>query len=91
MIYHTITDDCPRCGKPLSLTTETGWIDEETVTAVLCCPSCRTEHGWSDNAVIIAHDHNTETALADVLDQRATLLAALAAGRRTGPAQREES
>ena len=47
--------ECPHCESRLSLTTETGWIDKQTFTAVLCCPECRTNCGMSDDAVEIAH------------------------------------
>ena len=57
------TGNCPRCGGNLALTTEWGWIDADTCTAVLCCPECRTDCGWADAAVTICHEPNEEDAM----------------------------
>lgn len=58
---------CPRCGETLSLTTEWGWIDGDTCTAVLCCAECRTETRYTDAAVVMAHGSDEKSAI-DALD-----------------------
>lgn len=66
MKTHKCEGDCPKCGESLALTTEWGWIDDDTCTAILCCPSCRTECGWSE-AAVVGHDaESEEDALAGV-------------------------
>jgi len=46
---------CPRCGNPATLTTEWGWIDEDTCTATLACPDCRTEPAYHSALVHCVH------------------------------------
>ena len=46
---------CPRCGNPAALTTEWGWIDDETCTATLACPDCRTEPAYHSALVHCVH------------------------------------
>ena len=55
MRHHEMEETCPHCGNDLALTTEWGWIDEETCTAVLCCPVCRTEQAHRHPAVLAFH------------------------------------
>lgn len=66
MTTHETTETCPVCGGPAALTTEWGWIDDSTCTAVLCCPDCRTCTGMQDDAVEVAHAETEEAALAGI-------------------------
>lgn len=66
MKRHDTTDSCPRCRDDLALTTEWGWIDDETCTATLCCPSCRTEPAYACAAVVVCHAATEREALAGV-------------------------
>lgn len=51
MKTHATDEHCPVCHGRLALTTEWGWIDDYTCTAVLCCSDCRTVTGMQDDAV----------------------------------------
>lgn len=64
MKHHETEALCEFCNGPMSLTTERGWIDSDTVTAVLCCPECRTESDHADDTVFIAHASSEREALA---------------------------
>lgn len=66
MTRHKTQLECPRCEGDLSLTTEWGWIDNQTCTATVCCPECRTDTGWSDDAVMVCHAPSEKEALAGV-------------------------
>ena len=55
MKTHKTDVQCPFCGESAALTTEWGWVDDDTCTATLCCPSCRTLSDHSDDAVQVAH------------------------------------
>jgi len=76
MKKHATTEKCPFCGQKAVLTTEWGWIDDDTCTATLCCPACRTTCGHAEDACAVAHvpigaqhdrDAAEATAIADVL------------------------
>ena len=82
------TGNCPRCGSNLALTTEWGWIDADTCTAVLCCPECRTDCGWADAAVTICHEPNEEDAKNGV--SVAALVSQMRRQRETFDGAREE-
>ena len=64
MKTHETNETCPRCEERMTLTTERGWVDAHTVTAVLACPTCRTECGKDDDVLIMAHGQDEEAALA---------------------------
>ena len=66
MKTHECESNCPRCGDELSLTTEWGWRDGDTCTAVLCCMSCRTESGWQETACQVCHASSEDEALAGI-------------------------
>ena len=66
MTKHECNLECPRCEGMLALTTEWGYDGQDTCTAVLCCPDCRTESGWSEDAVEICHASTEEEALAGI-------------------------
>ena len=68
MNIHETDQKCPFCGGEAMLTTEWGWIDE-TCTAVLCCPSCRTEMEHETDAVAIAHIERRGRAREEVEDE----------------------
>lgn len=77
MQNHKTELTCPRCEGLLALTTEWGWVNDETCTAVLCCPDCRIELGFAERAVV-GHDAATEEeALAGCLAQADDLLATM--------------
>lgn len=79
MTQHETDLECPRCGSPLYLTTESGWSDGPKYTAVLCCADCRIEQRWQEDAVAICHDDDREAALAGVLEEADELLERLGA------------
>jgi len=55
MKKHKTTERWPFRRKPAALTTEWGWIDNDTCTATLCCPACRTDTDHAEDAVQVAH------------------------------------
>jgi hypothetical protein len=55
MKRHKTSEKCPFCRQRASLTTEWGWIDNDTCTATLCCPTCRTDTDHCEDAVQVTH------------------------------------
>jgi len=66
MKNHETTAICPACGSRAALTTEWGWVDDDTCTATLACPGCRTESGLACAAAQVSHAPDEDAALAGI-------------------------
>jgi hypothetical protein len=75
---HETEARCPNCNDSMVLTTEWGWIDDETCTATLCCPSCRTLTQFAEDDDIVRCYHHRRTPDQDREAAEAASLAGLA-------------